>query len=186
MMEDWKIVELYWARNEEAINQTKLKYGKYCRKIACSILYDSDDADECINDTYLSTWNSLPPNKPEMLSTYVGKICRNIAINLYQRLTAAKRGGSQTELCLDELLDIADDSAVEDQIELRELSNSINQFLDNLEKENRIIFVKRYWYMEAIKEIAKDLKISESKAKMSLLRTRNKLKEHLLKEGYSL
>ncbi|MDO5110026.1 MAG: sigma factor, partial [Erysipelotrichaceae bacterium] len=105
-MEDFEIVELYWDRDENAITQTDRKYGKYCRKIAFSIVNDREDMEECVNDTYLQTWNSLPPQRPEKLSTYLGKICRNISINLYEKLIADKRGGNETDACLDEISEL--------------------------------------------------------------------------------
>ena len=185
-MEDNQIVELYWRRDEEAIQRTSEKYGRYCTKIAFSILNNSQDSDECVNDTYMQTWDSIPDNRPEKLRTYIGKICRNLAINLYEKVHAAKRGGSMFEDCLDELADIAGGQEPETELEAKELTDSINGFLGSLSYENRVIFVKRYWQIESVKEIATDLKISESKVKMVLLRTREKLKDHLLKEGYSL
>lgn len=185
-MEDSKIVELYWERNEDAINQTSIKYGKYCSKIAFNILFNEEDSKECVNDTYLGTWKSIPTNRPEKLSTYVGKICRNLALNMYEKMTAAKRGGCQTEVCIDELNEISGDFEPDKEVVLSELTESINQFLSDISTDARKIFVKRYWYMENVKDIAKELEVSESKVKMTLLRTRDKLKAHLLKEGYGL
>ena len=186
-MEDYEIVEMYWDRDENAIARTDQKYGKYCRKIAYSILFDREDTEECVNDTYLQTWNSIPPQRPEKLSTYVGKICRNIAINLYEKLNAAKRGGTETDACLDELAElVGKNSDAEEQLDLSVLTDTINAFLRNCEKEARIIFVQRYWYMIPVKEIAKENRISESKVKMTLLRTREKLRDYLLEEGYSI
>ncbi len=186
-MLDAEIVELYWSRDESAIKYSDEKYGRYCRKIATSILYSDEDSEECVNDTYLNAWNSMPPSRPERLSTYLGKICRNLAINLYEKLTAAKRGGTETESCLDELEEIlSSEHDVEETIDMQMLTQSINAFLETMNTDNRKIFVKRYWYMSSIKDIAKELSVSESKVKMSLLRTREKLKEYLLKEGYTL
>ncbi len=156
-MEDFEIVEMYWDRNENAITETDRKYGKYCRKIAFSIVTNKEDMEECVNDTYLQTWNSLPPQRPEKLSTYLGKICRNISINLYEKLTAEKRGGNETDACLDELGELI-----------------------------RTVFVQRYWYMMSVKEIAKENRMSDSNVKMTLSRTREKLKLYLEEEGYSI
>ena len=184
-MEDYQIVELYWNRNESAIEYTANKYGKYCMTIACNILYNQEDSSECVNDTYLQTWNSIPTNRPEKLSTYIGKICRNLAINMYEKMTAAKRGGAQTESCLDELEEVVgSNDDMDENINLEMLTGTINVFLDTLSTEARMIFVKRYWQMASVKDIAKEYNISESKVKMTLSRNREKLKTHLLKEGY--
>ena len=172
-MEDFEIVEMYWDRNENAITETDRKYGKYCRKIAFSIVTNKEDMEECVNDTYLQTWNSLPPQRPEKLSTYLGKICRNISINLYEKLTAEKRGGNETDACLDELGElIGSSSEVEEQLDLTVLT--------------RTVFVQRYWYMMSVKEIAKENRMSDSNVKMTLSRTREKLKLYLEEEGYSI
>jgi RNA polymerase sigma-70 factor (ECF subfamily) len=186
-MEDFEIVELYWDRNENAITQTDRKYGKYCRKIAFSIVNDKEDMEECVNDTYLQTWNSLPPQRPERLSTYLGKICRNISINLYEKLTADKRGGNETDACLDEISElIGGSSEVEEQLDLTVLTDLINKFLKRCEKQARTVFVQRYWYMMPVKEIAKENRMSDSNVKMTLSRTRDKLKLYLEEEGYSI
>ena len=186
-MEDFEIVELYWDRNENAITQTDRKYGKYCRKIAFSIVTNKEDMEECVNDTYLQTWNSLPPQRPERLSTYLGKICRNISINLYEKLTAEKRGGNETDACLDELSElIGGSSEVEEQLDLSVLTDLINKFLKKCEKQARTVFVQRYWYMMSVKEIAKENRMSDSNVKMTLSRTRDKLKVYLEEEGYCI
>ena len=186
-MEDFEIVELYWDRDENAITQTDRKYGKYCRKIAFSIVNDREDSEECVNDTYLQTWNSLPPQRPEKLSTYLGKICRNISINLYEKLTADKRGGNETDACLDEISELVGGSSeVEEQLDLTVLTDLINKFLRRCEKQARTVFVQRYWYMMSVKEIARENRMSDSNVKMTLSRTREKLKLYLEEEGYSI
>lgn len=186
-MEDFEIVELYWDRDENAITQTDRKYGKYCRKIAFSIVNDREDMEECVNDTYLQTWNSLPPQRPEKLSTYLGKICRNISINLYEKLTADKRGGNETDACLDEISELVGGSSeVEEQLDLTVLTDLINKFLRRCEKQARTVFVQRYWYMMSVKEIARENRMSDSNVKMTLSRTREKLKLYLEEEGYSI
>ena len=132
-MEDFEIVEMYWDRNENAITQTDRKYGKYCRKIAYSILFDREDTEECVNDTWLQTWNSIPPHRPERLSTYLGKICRNISINLFEKLSADKRGGTETDACLDEMAEVVGQSSdVEEQLDLSVLTDVINGFLNTM------------------------------------------------------
>lgn len=186
-MEDFEIVEMYWDRDENAITETDRKYGKYCRKIAFSIVTNKEDMEECVNDTYLQTWNSLPPQRPERLSTYLGKICRNISINLYEKLTAEKRGGNETDACLDELSElIGGSSEVEEQLDLTVLTDLINKFLKKCEKQARTVFVQRYWYMMSVKEIAKENRMSDSNVKMTLSRTRDKLKVYLEEEGYCI
>ena len=186
-MEDCEIVEMYWDRNENAITETDRKYGKYCRKIAFSIVTNKEDMEECVNDTYLQTWNSLPPQRPEKLSTYLGKICRNISINLYEKLTAEKRGGNETDACLDELGElIGSSSEVEERLDLTVLTDLINKFLKKCEKQARTVFVQRYWYMMSVKEIAKENRMSDSNVKMTLSRTRDKLKVYLEEEGYCI
>lgn len=186
-MEDFEIVEMYWDRNENAITQTDRKYGKYCRKIAYSILFDREDTEECVNDTWLQTWNSIPPHRPERLSTYLGKICRNISINLFEKLSADKRGGTEADACLDEMAEVVGQSSdVEEQLDLSVLTDVINGFLKQCEKQARTVFVQRYWYMLNVKEIAKENGMSESNVKMTLMRTREKLKEYLIEEGYSI
>ncbi len=186
-MEDFEIVEMYWDRDENAIAQTDRKYGKYCRKIAYSILLDREDTEECVNDTWLQIWNSIPPHRPERLSTYLGKICRNIAINLFEKLSADKRGGTETDACLDEMAEVVGQSSdVEEQLDLSVLTDVINGFLKQCEKQARTVFVQRYWYMLNVKEIAKENGMSESNVKMTLMRTRDKLKEYLIEEGYSI
>lgn len=186
-MEDYQIIELYWNRDENAIAETDRKYGKYCRKIAYNILFDREDTEECTNDTYLQTWNTIPPHNPERLSTYVGKICRNLAINLYEKNTAAKRGGAESDACLEELENVLGaPSEAEEQADLHFLTDTINTFLARSDKQSRILFVQRYWYMMSVKDIARENRMSESKVKMSLLRTREKLREYLQKEGYEV
>ena len=184
-MEDSRIIELYFAREETAVKKTAEKFGKYCYTIAYNILHNSEDSEECVNDTYLRAWNSIPPHKPNRLSAYLGKITRNLALNKYEKYTAAKRGGGLLPLALEELGGCVPESGT------RTASNDyltgiLNRFLQGLKKEERIIFIRRYWYLSPVKEIAKDLGFGESRVKMSLLRTRKALKELLEQEGISL
>lgn len=183
-MEDVEIVELYWQRSENAITETANKYGKYCGCIARNILHNAEDAEECVNDTYMKAWNAIPPKRPERLSTFLGKITRNLAINSYERLTAEKRGGGQLEFALDELSEcIPSSDRVENMLENEALAEALNRFLSEQKKELRVVFMRRYWYLCKINEIASDLGYSESKVKMMLLRSRNDLKRLLEKEG---
>ena len=186
-MEDIEIVELYLNRDEKAIFETQNKYGNYCFSIAYNILSDREDSKECVNDTYLHTWDAIPPHKPTILSTFIGKITRRLAIDKYRKNTSIKRGGSNYDLSIEELNEcIASNIDTNKQIEVEELTNLINNFLASLKVNERRIFVCRYYYFDSIRDIANRFSYSESKVKMSLLRTREKLKDYLLKEGYEL
>lgn len=182
-MEDVKIVDLYWQRDETAIAATKEKYGAYLRRIAFNIAAQFSDSEECENDTYLAAWNSIPPHKPTVLQTYLGKITRRIAIDRYRKNTSAKRGGSEVELSIDELTECLPFlSKVEHKVELRQLSDTINDFLRMLSLEKRRAFLLRYWYSLSIKEISDLLGFSQPKTVNLLSRTRKELKKHLEKE----
>lgn len=184
-MEDNLIVDLYWARSENAIAETAAKYGRYCYSIAYNILTNVEDANEAVNDTWLGAWNSIPPHRPSVLSTFLGKITRRVSINKWGERNAKKRGAGEIALALDELVDCVPSSQnVERTIELKELTRAINAFLAQLSETERDIFVCRYWFMSSIKEISANFKISESNAKTSLFRTRKKLYSYLQKEGY--
>lgn len=181
-MEDNKIVDLYWARSEEAIKETQEKYGKYCFSVAFRILQSEFDAEECVNDTYVKAWESIPPNRPESLSLYLGKITRNISINRYCHDRAMKRT-TVMEVALDELADLlangGETDCVADEVALKDV---INRFLASLPNINRIIFVKRYWYLNSVKEIAEECGLSKSNVKVKLARIRKSLKAFLEKE----
>lgn len=186
-MEDQKIVALYWERSERAISETANKYGKYCYHIAHNILCSREDSEECVNDTYMRAWNSMPQQRPAMLKAFLGKITRNLALNRYKSLTAEKRNAGQVPAALEELRDCvpsADDT--EQLIDDLALAEALDRFLASLAIEQRKIFMRRYWYLCSVREIAEGLGVSESKVKMSLLRSRNELKKRLEKEGISL
>lgn len=186
-MDDNVIVQMYWDRNEEALSATAKKYGSYCFSIAKNIVGNNEDAEECVNDTYLQTWNSIPDNKPKMLSTYLGKITRNLSFNRYKRNNAEKRGGGQIGLVLDELSDlIASPDEPEMEIDSKHLSKAINSFLSNLPLEKRKIFMCRYWYADSIKDIAKTFGMTENNVSVILNRLRQKLSEHLKESGFEL
>ncbi len=145
-MEDREIVNLYWERNSNAIKETASKYGGYCKAIAKNILGNNEDAEECVNDTYLNTWNSIPPNRPNVLSTYLGKITRNLSFDRFRHRHADKRGGEEIELVLDELGEcVSGADSVEQEVEKKELIRAINSFLDTLSQEKCNIFLCRYW-----------------------------------------
>lgn len=182
-MEDCQIVDLYWQRSENAIAETDKKYGSFCHTIAYNILHNPEDSDECVNDTYLKTWNLLPPKRPRLLSPLLGKITRNLSLDRYRKYMAEKRGGGQMPLALEELSTCVLDG--EDSfIERRVLTDILNQFLDDLPEQQRKVFVQRYWYVCSIQEIAGEYGMTQSKVKMMLLRLRSRLREELEQEGF--
>ncbi|MGN0618095.1 MAG: RNA polymerase sigma factor [Ruminiclostridium sp.] len=183
-MEDEQIVALYWERSEIAIAETKQKYNGYCSVIANNILNSKEETEECVSDTWLKAWNSMPPKKPSLLSLFLGKITRNLAINRARSLSAEKRGSGQLSLCLDELAEcVGEGECVSEGMELR---NALNSFLHTLKPDTRRVFMQRYWYMYSISEIADINSMSESAVKTSLSRTRAALKDYLEKEGIEI
>ena len=183
-MDDKQILDLYWERSEAAISETSKKYGKYCRYIAFNILHNDEDSEECVNDTYLRAWNSIPPNRPSVLKTFLGKITRNLSLDRYELLNAKKRNGGQMPLVFDEIQEcIPSLDSTENIVEEIALTDILNRFLSSLSLEQRKIFMRRYWYLSPIKEIATEYGMSESKIKMSLFRSRNELKK-LLERRY--
>ncbi len=182
-MEDGHIVALYFARQEKALTQTAQKYGKYCHKIAFQILRNEEDAKECVNDTYLGAWNSIPPHKPRKLSIFLGTITRRIALDRFRRMTAEKRGGNETEISLQELDDcIPIDKTIDEELETKRLSEIISAFLRELPEVQANVFIRRYWYFDTVADIAKRFDFGESKTKMMLKKTRDALLEYLKKE----
>ena len=181
---DQKIIDLYFARSEDAIAETDRQYGRYCRAVADSILRCHEDTEECVNDTYLQTWNSIPPTRPFSLKAYLGKITRNLAIHRWEKASADKRGGGEIPLVLSELSEcLSDGASAEDGLSESILTDALNSFLGSLSKEQRIIFLRRYWYNASISEIASDRGITEGKVKTVLRRLRIKLRTVLEKEG---
>jgi RNA polymerase sigma-70 factor (ECF subfamily) len=186
-MDDPKIVQLYWDRDEQAIPATADKYGRYCTAIAKNILGNNEDAEECVNDTYLNAWNSMPPHRPSVLSTFLGKITRNLSFNRYKHNTADKRGGGETTAVLDELLEIVSDTdSVEQEINRKELVKAIDTFLGTLSSKKRGIFVCRYWYFDSITNIATRFGMTENNVSVNLNRIRLKLHNYLLERGFEL
>jgi len=184
-MEDSRIVSLYWDRDETAIEQTDRKYGRYLTKIAYNILADREDSKESVNDTYLAAWDSMPPHRPDVLSTYLGKLTRRISIDLFRRKTSQKRGGGEYALSLQELEDcISGGNTTEQALDMQLLSETIAQYLRTVTEEARNVFIDRYYYLDPVKQIASYCRISESKVKILLYRTRQGLWEHLQKEGF--
>ena len=183
-MEDTEIVELFWKRESSAIHECEKKYFKYCYSISYNILKSNEDSEECVNDALLRTWNSIPPKRPVNLSTYLGKIVRNLSIDRYETRRAIKRGGVEVDMALSELEGcLPSGGGVEDEVAL---SDMVNGFLSGLKPNERIIFMKRYWALCSVKEIAQWGRMSESKVTSMLFRTRKKLRDYLVKEGVSL
>ena len=186
MLEDSKIIELFFARVEQAIVELSAKYGTVCNRIARNILKNDLDAEECVNDTYLAAWNSIPPQKPDPLRTYIFRIVRNIAIAKYHANTSEKRN-SYYDVALEELENcLVDSVTVEQEISANELSQKIDSFLDTLDKEKRVMFVRRYWYADSISDIAKMFQTSNNNVSVCLSRTRERLKKYLKKEGFEI
>ena len=188
-MDDVQILDLYWARSEHAIKETANQYGKYCYFIAYNILHNAEDSEECVNDTYMKAWEVIPPQRPNRLSTFLGKITRNLALNRHKFYSAEKRGAGNVVLALEELQMCVPNHGEESEEKIADdltLTDALNRFLESLKPEPRKIFVQRYWYFSSVKEIAEDFGIGESKVKMSLLRTRKELGEFLAKEGVLL
>lgn len=183
-MEDKKIIELYWEKSEDAIAQTDVKYGKYCRYISYNVLKNREDSEECVNDTYLRAWESMPPTRPQYLAAFLGKITRNLSLDRYRKNVARKRGGGQVEYVLEELKEcIPSAKSTEEIVDEFALTKVLNDFVGGLDEEKRKIFMRRYWYMSSVREIADDYEFTVSKVKMVLMRTRNELKDLLEKEG---
>lgn len=185
-MDDREIIELYWVRSESAIVQTAEKYGRYSNSIAYAILRNFEDSEECVNDTYIKVWNSIPPQRPSNLAAYIARITRNLSLDKYRASTAEKRGAGHTETVLSELqyciAGFDDGREFEDQLALVDV---LNIFLGSLSPQSRKVFMRRYWYFSSIKEIANEYHMTEGKVKMLLLRTRRELKKYLEREGVS-
>lgn len=184
-MEDDLIVSLYWKRDEQAIEETEKKYGHYLMKIAYNILSDFEDSKESVNDTYLKAWDSIPLHKPSILSTYLGKITREVSIDIFRKRVSIKRQASEFAVSLSELEEcVSKGDATMRDVDFHALVETINTFLRTLSPEARNTFVGRYYFMDSIREIASYYGMSEAKVKSMLHRTRNKLKISLEQEGY--
>ena len=184
-MDDKSIVDLYFSRNQDAITQTDKKYGRYCYSIAYNILTNKEDAEEIVSDTYMTAWRVIPPRRPSVLSTFLGKITRHISIDRWRERSAHKRGGGEVPLALEELNDcVAGMQNVEMEYERTEIVKAYVKFLDTLPITERRVFLCRYWYVESIETIADKFGFSQSKDKTMLHRTRAKLRKQLAEEGY--
>ena len=186
-MNDNEIIELYFARSENAVSETDKKYGVFCRGLTFSILGNREDSEECVSDTYMKLWNVIPPQRPQKFRAFISRIARNLALNVLDRAEARKRGGRYGAAAYDELSEsIPSPDTVDKRIDDKELAALIDSFLRSLDSEKQRIFVKRYWYLCSVSEIAEQMHISEGKVKMTLHRTRERLREFLEKEGIAV
>ena len=186
-MDDNGIIQLYWDRNDQAISATSEKYGHYCKAVAKNILNNEEDSEECVNDTYLNAWNSMPTHWPEDLATFLGKITRNLSFNKYKHDHAQKRGSGEITLVLDELTTcVSDIDTVEQIIDRQELAKAINSFVKSLSTKKQNIFVRRYWYVDSVSDIASDYGMLQGTVSKTLERTRKQLKMYLAERGFEL
>ena len=186
-MDDERILDLYFARDELAITETERKYGSYCYSVANRILNSREDSEETVSDTLLKTWNAIPPHRPDYLKLFLAKIARNLAFSRWRALSAAKRGGGEMELALEELAEcIPGTEQVDDRLNARELARSIRSFLDTLPKRHQDIFMQRYFFVVDADHIAVRFGMKPAHVNVILSRTRQKLKNHLKREGYEL
>lgn len=184
-MEDSQIVELYWQRNGDAISETANQYGAYCFAIAENILHNTEDSEECVNDTWLHAWNAIPPQRPNVLRLFLAKITRNLSFDRFNARNAEKRGGGGIALVLDELGECLDGGAdAEAAYEAKELRQCIRRFVRALPERDGNVLVRRYFFAEPVADIAKRYGLTENNVMVILSRTRRKLKACLLKEGY--
>lgn len=182
-VEDTQIIDLFFARDQQAITELDAKYGSMCRKLSYQILNNRLDSEECVNDAYLGTWNTIPPERPNPLRTFLCKIVRNLSIKRYHANTAAKRN-SMYDVALSEVeQDVMTLNTVEDEIEAKALARLIEVFLDSLSAENRVIFMRRYWFSDSYEDIAQKVGITEKNVSVRLSRLRRQLKLFLVREG---
>ena len=183
MLEDEAILEMFLRRSEEAIQELDNKYGKVCYKISYNIVNNRQDVEECMNDAYLGVWNTIPPKRPDSLLSYVCKIVRNLSLKMYYKKGAVKRSSHYT-IAMEEIKDcIADWKTVEGEMETREFLHMIEDFLDTLTVENRVIFIRRYWFSNSCKEIGEHMGFTEKNISVRLTRIRRKMKEYLRQRG---
>ena len=183
-MEDSQIIDLYWARLEQAIQETDTKYGGYCRAIAHNILKSMEDSEECVSDTWLRAWNAMPPQRPSVLSAFLGRITRNLSLDRYKAARAEKRGGSSFPAALDELSEcVPAGGSVEQTMDERELGQAIDRFLRTIPEKQCSLFLRRYWYGETVKDLAAEWGLSPNQMAKRMLRLRRSLKAELEREG---
>ena len=186
-MDDSKIIDLYWARSQQAIIESEKKYGAYCRTVARNILDRAEDAEECVNDTWLRAWNAMPPQRPTVLQAFFGKLTRNLSLDRWRRDRAQKRGGCQVELALDELEDcLCARDRVDESVDAQTTADLISAFVHSLPRQDRVLFVRRYWYLDDIQTLAKTMSMGQGQVKSRLHRIRQRLKTELEKEGVAV
>lgn len=184
-MEDTQIIELYFARNPQAIQETGQKYGRLCFSVAHNILHSAEDSEECVNDTYLGAWNTIPPQNPNRLMAFLCKITRNLSLKRLDYNTAQKRS-PELLISFEELESVLPDEAIQSRISDEDIAGAISRFLQTESAESRTVFLRRYWFCDSIKSIAQRYSFRESKVKSILYRTRTRLKDYLVKEGIAL
>ncbi len=186
-MDDRNIIELFFARDEKALSESQKKYGRYCESISRNILSSDEDAEEVLNDTLLSAWNSIPPEEPKSLKSYLGTLARNLSLDRYRKMKAEKRGGCEVALCLEEAEEfLADTKSISAEYEKREFIKFLNEFLHSLPERECDIFIRRYFYCDSTADIAKRFVLKEPNVLVILSRTRKSLKKALQKGGYTL
>ena len=185
-MTDEKIIELFFRRDEQAVRACMAQYGDYCRAVAANILPSAADGEEAVADTWLDAWNTIPPQKPQHLRLFLGRLTRNRAIGILRKNSALRRGGDVTFVPLEELGDIAGSHTPQMQVDIKALSQAISYFLKGEPRKRRVVFIRRYFYLEDVSAIAEALGLQEANVRMMLCRTRQALKEYLLQEGYDL
>ena len=186
-MEDAQIVELYWSRDERAITKTAERYGPYCRTVAGRILPDPGEAEECVNDTWLKCWQSIPPQHPRSLKGFAGRIVRNLALSVRRADAAQKRGGGQVQLALDELSEVVSGGETpEGALDRQAFRAALDSFLAGLPKDRRDLFLRRYWYLDSVEQLAKRFHMSKTQVTTTLHRLRGKLRAHLEQEGFEV
>ena len=182
-MEDREIVQLYWDRDERAIGESDAKYGALCRGVALRVLESVEDSEECVSDTWLRSWNAIPPQRPSMLGAFLARITRNLALDRWRAARAERRGGGETALALEELGDCVSGLSLEDEVERRELVRALNGVLRSLPEGDRTLFLRRYWAVETLETLAKEEGRSVSALHRRLRKLWEELAEHLRKEG---
>lgn len=186
-MDDETIVGLYWTRQESAIAESERKYGSYCRAIADNILHSREDSEECVSDTWLHAWNAIPPKRPAILSAFLGKITRNLALDRWKLQHAEKRGGGSVALALDELVEcIPSGGGLERVLDEKALSSTLDAFLRTLPERECNVFLRRYWYSDSVRDVARRFGMNENSTKSMLFRTREKLRKYLEGEGIAI
>ncbi len=184
-MDDQKIIDLYFDRNEQAITETDVKYGKLCHSIAYNILSNREDSEECVNDTYIGVWNAIPPTRPDNFMAFVCRIARNLSLKRLEFLKREKRS-ADVILSLDELSAVLPDERYAPDVSDEDVGRLISQFLRTQKEDVRNVFIRKYYFFDSVKEIAERYSFTESKVKNMLFYTRNKLKDYLIKEGVEI